>query len=471
MNVMPVLYKKLLLEALSIAVSAGAALSPPPAGLETEAMWVAGLLVWTLLNLILRFIPDFVVLMMMSCMWVVLHIMPFQQAFESFTGTTVWLLVGALGIGTAVTKSGLLTRVALCTMKLCSPTFSGQVFAMLASGVVLSPFIPSTTAKVAVAGALATDVGERLGLEDRSWGMSGIWCAMYTSYSLMSPILMSASYFSYVILNLMPEHIRGELTLVRWTAAMLPWGIVTFLGSFAAISLLYKPKHKIEISREHINEMLRDLGPVSRDEKITIAVVGVCMLCWVFERQLDIPSVVPALMGMGLLMSFGVINKVDYNTHISWSLIAFVGCAINMTHAISVVGIDKWIGDNFASTLAGVISNPYLFLTAVAGAMVATRFIIIDPLTCFTLYIVVLSPFCEADGMSPWILAMCTYIFCQPWFARYQNVNYLAGFASAGGDDKLDFTKSVRYCFAYNLVALAGVLVSIPYWRLLGLIK
>ena len=468
---MHVLYKKLLLEAFSIAVSAGVALSPPPAGLGTEAMWVAGLLVWTLLNLILRFIPDFVVLMMMSCMWVVLHIMPFQEAFESFTGTTVWLLVGALGIGTAVTKSGLLTRVALCTMKLCSPTFSGQVFAMLASGVVLSPFIPSTTAKVAVAGALATDVGERLGLEDRSWGMSGIWCAMYTSYSLMSPILMSASYFSYVILNLMPEHIRGELTLVRWTVAMLPWGIVTFLGAFASISLLYKPKHKIEISREHINEMLHDLGPVSRDEKITIAVVGICMLCWVFERQLDIPSVVPALMGMGLLMSFGVINKVDYNTHISWSLIAFVGCAINMTHAISAVGIDKWIGDNFASSLAGVISNPYLFLTAVAGAMVATRFIIIDPLTCFTLYIVVLSPFCEAEGISPWILAMCTYIFCQPWFARYQNVNYLAGFASAGGDDKLDFTKSVRYCFAYNIVALAGVLVSIPYWRLLGLIK
>ena len=257
MSVMPVLFKKFLLEALSIAVSAGVALSPPPAGLETEAMWVAGLLVWTLLNLILRFIPDFVVLMMMSCMWVVLHIMPFQQAFESFTGTTVWLLVGALGIGTAVTKSGLLTRVALCTMKLCSPTFSGQVFAMLASGVVLSPFIPSTTAKVAVAGALATDVGERLGLEDRSWGMSGIWCAMYTSYSLMSPILMSASYFSYVILNLMPEHIRGELTLVRWSVAMLPWGVVTFLGAFAAISILYKPKHKIEISREDINERPR----------------------------------------------------------------------------------------------------------------------------------------------------------------------------------------------------------------------
>ena len=468
---MPVLFKKFLLEALSIAVSAGVALSPPPAGLETDAMWVAGLLVWTLLNLILRFIPDFVVLMMMSCMWVVLHIMPFQQAFESFTGTTVWLLVGALGIGTAVTKSGLLTRVALCTMKLCSPTFSGQVFAMLASGVVLSPFIPSTTAKVAVAGALATDVGERLGLEDRSWGMSGIWCAMYTSYSLMSPILMSASYFSYVILNLMPEHIRGDLTLVRWSVAMLPWGVVTFLGAFAAISILYKPKHKIEISREDINEMLHDLGPVTRDEKITIAVVGVCMVCWVFERQLDIPSVVPALMGMGLLMSFGVINKVDYNTHISWSLIAFVGCAINMTHAISVVGIDKWIGDNFASSLAGVISNPYLFLTAVAGAMVATRFIIIDPLTCFTLYIVVLSPFCEAGGISPWILAMCTYIFCQPWFARYQNVNYLAGFASAGGDDKLDFTKSVRYCFAYNLVALTGVLISVPYWKLLGFIK
>ena len=111
MSVMPVLFKKFLLEALSIAVSAGVALSPPPAGLETEAMWVAGLLVWTLLNLILRFIPDFVVLMMMSCMWVVLHIMPFQQAFESFTGTTVWLLVGALGIAIVASTSWCTLRV------------------------------------------------------------------------------------------------------------------------------------------------------------------------------------------------------------------------------------------------------------------------------------------------------------------------------------------------------------------------
>lgn len=470
-NAMTGLYKKLLLEALSVAAGTAVALSPAPDGLETRAMLVAGLLVWTLLNLMLRFIPDFIVLLMMSCSWVVMRIMPFEKAFASFTGTTVWLLVGALGIGTAVTKSGLLTRVALCTMKLCPPTFSGQVFAMLASGVVLSPFIPSTTAKVAVAGALATDVGERLGLEDRSWGMSGIWCAMYTSYSLMSPVLLSASYFSYVIISLMPEHIRGGLTLVNWTAAMLPWGVVTFAGAFAAITLLYKPKRKIEISREHIDEMLHDLGPVSKAEEETLVVIGGCMLCWVFERQLAIPSVVPALFGMGLLMSLGVINKDDYNTHISWSLIAFVGCAINMTGAISAVGIDKWIGANFAPALAGIISNPYLFLSAVAGAMVLTRFIIIDPLTCFTLYIVVLSPFCESGGISPWILAMCTYIFCQPWFVRYQNVNYLAGFASAGGDDKLDFAKSVRYCFAYNAVALTAVLVSVPYWKLLGLIK
>ncbi len=73
-----------------------------------------------------------------------------------------------MGIGAAVTKSGLLARVALWIMRVCPPTFNGQVLALLGSGVIIGPFIPSTIAKVSIVGAMATDIGEKLGFEDRS---------------------------------------------------------------------------------------------------------------------------------------------------------------------------------------------------------------------------------------------------------------------------------------------------------------
>ncbi len=145
-----------------------------------------GLLIWAIINWVTNVIPDFVCVFIMCCAWVLLGIVPFSTAFGSFSGTTVWLLIAAMGIGAAVTKSGLLARVALCIMRICPPTFKGQVLALLGSGVVIGPFIPSTIAKVSIVGAMATDIGSKLGFENRSKGMSGLWSAMYAGYTLLS---------------------------------------------------------------------------------------------------------------------------------------------------------------------------------------------------------------------------------------------------------------------------------------------
>ena len=69
---------------------------------------------------------------------------------------------------------------------ICPPTFKGQVLALLGSGVVIGPFIPSTIAKVSIVGAMATDIGGKLGFQNRSRGMSGLWSAMYAGYTLLS---------------------------------------------------------------------------------------------------------------------------------------------------------------------------------------------------------------------------------------------------------------------------------------------
>lgn len=463
--------KGILYEILAVTAGLTAAMTPPPLGLGQSAMWVIGMMLWAIINWITRVIPDFAVLILMCCGWVVLRIMPFDAAFVSFTGTTVWLLVGALGIGVAVTKSGLISRTALYIMKLCAPTYRGQVFAVLMAGLVLSPFIPSTTAKVAVAGALSTDVGEKLGLKDRSPAMTGIWLAMYTGFSLCSPIILSASYFAYMILTLMPIEVQKQFSFGYWLIAMLPWGVFVTLSCFAAIVLLYSPEEKINLKREDIDEMIKRLGPLSKNEKITLTVIFCCMICWIFEKRLGVPAAIPALFGMSLLLCLGVISKTDYNTKISWSLITFVGSAISLAAVITSVGLDTWIAATTAPLLGGIVSNLYLFLITVSAAIILTRFIIIDPMTCFTLYIVVLSPFCVDAGVSPWVLGICAYTVCQPWFVRYQNINFIIGFTSAGGDEKIDFKQTVVFCFVYNAVAIATLLLSIPYWRYLGLVK
>ena len=146
------LRKKLLCETFAVVVGLIIVLLPVPNGLEKEAMWTLALLAWAIINWMTNAIPDFVCIFIMCCSWVLLGIVPFSTAFESFSGSTVWLLIAAMGIGAAVTRSGLLARAALWIMKICPPTFKGQVLALLGSGVLIGPFIPSTIAKVSIVG-------------------------------------------------------------------------------------------------------------------------------------------------------------------------------------------------------------------------------------------------------------------------------------------------------------------------------
>lgn len=462
--------KKIIFETLAVLVGLAVAFIPAPEGLQQNAMWTMGLLLWAIINWVTNVIPDFVCVFIMCCSWVLLGIVPFSTAFGSFSGTTVWLLIAAMGIGAAVTKSGLLARVALCIMRICPPTFKGQVLALLGSGVLIGPFIPSTIAKVSIVGAMATDIGSKLGFENRSKGMSGLWSAMYAGYTLLSQAVLSASFFSYIIMGLLPENVQAQFSWMFWLKSMLPWLIICTIASYIGIVLLYKPKDAPKLSKQDVTAMLNNLGPMSRDEKITLVVLVVCIIFWVLERALNVPAAVTAVLGMSALLMTGVINPKDYNQRINWSIIAFMGGAINLATAITTVGIDAWLGNTFGGTMAGLIGNPYLFVPVIAVVALISRFVIVDMTTDYTLFIVILTPFCIAAGMSPWVAAMAAYCVVYPYFTKYQNINFLAAFNSAGGDERLEHKKLVPFCLVFHIVSILALTASVPYWKLLGLI-
>ena len=54
--------------------------------------------------------------------------------------------------------------------------------------------------------------------------------------------------------------------------------------------------------------------------------------------------------------------------------------------------------------------------------------------------------------------------------AIYQNINFLAAFNSAGGDEKLSHTMLVPFCLVFHIVSILALTASVPYWKILGLI-
>ncbi len=465
-------FKKLfVVEATAVLAACLILLIPPPEGLSNDAMIVIALLAFSVVNWVANIVPDYVTALSMCCLWVVFKIVPFQTAFNAFCAPTTWLLIGALGIGSAVTKSGLITRISLYAMKLCAPSFKGQTLAMLIAGILISPFIPSSMAKVTIAGKMSTGIADKLGFENRSPGMVGIMMAMYTGFSLTAPFVISSSFFGYMILALMPPDTQQQFTFFYWSLCMIPWVVLVLVLSYIAILILYRPKHSLPIDKEEIQEMLKDLGPVSRDELLTIIVLVICIICWALENIIGINAAVPAVLGLCLLLALNVIETSDFNTKINWSFVSFAGAAINMATVITETGIDKWLGNVLGPLASGITGNPYIFVAVVAIVVTLTRFVIVDHMTCFVLYTVILIPFCLDAGISPWIAGISCYVVIQPFFVRYQNINYLAAYNSAGGDEVIGFQNGVKFSLVFTFISIIGLLASVPYWTLLGLIK
>ena len=115
---------------------------PAPVGLSHAGMVVLASLVTANIFWIFNVIPSFVTGLLMLSSWIILRAVDFPTAFNIFSSTTMWIIIGGLGLGAAATKSGLINRIALNIMKLFPANFSGQTLALFTAGTIISPMIP-----------------------------------------------------------------------------------------------------------------------------------------------------------------------------------------------------------------------------------------------------------------------------------------------------------------------------------------
>jgi divalent anion:Na+ symporter, DASS family len=462
-------HKAIIKEILATTLSIVIAMCPPPSGLENKAILFFAGLVWGISNWTLNIMPAFATGLMMLSIFVLTGVAKFEIVFAQFAGSNVWLILGALAIGGAVSKSGLLSRVCLFIMKIFPPTFAGQTAALLWAGVFIGPFIPSSTVKVAIAGSFSTRMGELLGFADRSKGMNGLFLAMYTGFSLLAPIFVSSSIFAYIILSAIPREEAIIFTFGYWAKCMLPWGIFVLLISYIVITCLYKPKEQCVFAKNDIDALLTKLGKMGKDEIITAIVLIVCIVSWVLEKVIAVTPAIPAVLGMCVLFLTKVLSARDFRTCIDWDTVVFLGTIFGLSSLVTKVGIDKWLEINLAPFLVSVNPSLYLLIILLGILVFLSRFLIVSGGATIGIYVVLMVPFCRAAGINCWLAGITAYVMCQPFLVKYQNINFISGYGAAGGDKKINFSSLSKYCLIYHTVALLGLLLSVPYWKAIGL--
>ncbi len=460
--------KRIVCLALGVIAAIAFFLIPPPAGLTAEAMQGIGILLCGIIWMVGAVFPDFAVMIAMLAAWVVLKILPFATAFSAFSGTSFWLLLGAMVIGVAGSKSGLLMRIALAVLRVFPANFQGQVLALLTSGLIISPLVPSTAAKAAIMGPIAKQISDTMGYENQSRGSAGLFYAYFTGFTCFGPIFLSGSFIAYSMLGAMPEGFEG-VTWIQWAYYALPWSIVMIVLSYIAIVLLFKPKGGAQFDKATIADMSKALGPIKRDEWITLAVMGGCLVLWMLERTIDVSSAAVAVLAMTILVASKVLDKADFDKKVNWNLVFFIGAVISIGSMIKYLGIDVFIGDTLTPLMAPLVSRPIVFVLGFVAVVLLARFVIASTLTSTVLFTVALVPFGLSVGISPWVIGFIAYVSVHVWFLRYQMPLYLTANATAGNGEMLSQRQAALQSTSYIVISTIGLLVSLPWWKFLGL--
>ncbi|WP_178021483.1 SLC13 family permease [uncultured Paenibacillus sp.] len=461
--------KKIIGTLVGFAFAVAISFLPPFEGLDQKSMIVLGTLVCAIIYWIADVMPDFAVSLMMCASWVVLGVVPFNDAFSQFSGTSWWMVIGGLGIGIAVSGTGLMKRIALHVMKFFPTTFKGQSLAVLLAGLIVSPTIPSTNAKGSIAAPLSLSISDTMGYERKSRASAGLFLAMFFGFVCASPIFLSATFMNYVGRGLLDESVQTQLTWGNWFLYALPWAVIFIVGSYIAIKHFFGPKNDTKLPGDFLKNQLKELGAMSKNEKITAIVLIGTLILWMLEKRTGISSAVIAILAVSVLVGLKVITVADFKNNIPWNAVIFIGCALNLGTVLPKVGIDQWIGSTLTPVIEPVLQNPYVLVVVLALLVYAIRFLLVSLSAAVTIFILIVLPLLANTGINPFIIAFATITSVNIWILQYQNPPFLTTYYAIDG--KMATAKQTMLgSVIYMAVNIVGLLISVPFWQWFGLL-
>ncbi|KAF0196379.1 MAG: di-/tricarboxylate transporter [Bacillota bacterium] len=463
-------YFRLTMAVLGVLAGSGLALTTPPVGLTPKAMQALGLLVWAIFYWVGHVWDDYVVALAMAVGWIMLGLVPFETAFATFHSKTWWLMLGALGLGAGVARSGLLRRSTLLMLKLLPPTYVGQTLALFATGAIFCPAIPSVIAKVSIAGKFIPELGKGMGFEERSRESAGLFLAMYLGFVLAAPMYLTATSTNMTLVELLPKAEVARMTWGYWLLAAAPTTLLAAVLGYVALLVMFKPKKAVVADRGSVERELAALGPVTQPEKITLWVLVTAVVLWITESvHGQVPATV-ALLGLTVLLMTGVVDKKTFHNDVGWSSLVFIAVILNLGTVFPALGIDKYLGTQVLPVLGPLAQNIWVFVPLLLLLTFALRFVIVSMNALLAILLLVLLPVAQSVGMTGWALGMIIHFASHClWILPYQNVVYAIGVEAAEGKG-ISSGDSARYSLVFSALTFVAVLASIPYWRMLGLL-
>ncbi|XP_009589933.1 dicarboxylate transporter 2.1, chloroplastic-like [Nicotiana tabacum] len=336
---------------------------PKPHQLSTKAWQLLAIFLTTICGLIVSPLPVGAWAFLCLTIAVITKTLTFAAAFAAFTNEVIWLIVVSFFFSRGFIKTGLGDRVALCFVSWLGKNTLGLSYGLALSEAAISSAIPSTTAR---AGGIFLPIIKSLAVtadshpKDDSSKKLGAYLiqAQLQASNSSSALFLTAAANNLLCLKLAEG--LGVKTSNKWLTwfkvSSLP-AIISLLASPAILYKIFPPEMKNTPDAPLMaRRKLEQMGPIKSDQWVMMIVMLVTVALWISGEALGLASVITAMLGLSLLLAFGILTWDDCLTEKSaWDTLAWFGVLIGMATQLTTLGVVAWMSNvvaNFLNSLS-----------------------------------------------------------------------------------------------------------------------
>jgi anion transporter len=382
------------------------------------------------------------------------------DAVGGFASEVVFFLIGAVAIGTAVEVSGLAARAARFLGRMARGSPARLYVQMIASLPAFAVLVPSAITRNAILIPAYEEALDRMGIgkTDRTGRM------LMLALGVLNP-LASSALLTGGLVSITAASLLGGFTWLRWFTLMaVPYYALLFGGAVVLRCVIgpFEPA-------QHAQTSLRPPPqPFTAVEIKTLAVLAGTLALWLTDRFHHLSPAIPALIGAAVLLmpGIGVLSWQTFESKLSWGIILSIGAALSLAAAMTKTGAAAFVSQSVVSHLAGLAEEPTLLVIGLILAVALIHLAITNLAACIALLIPVAATIAERASLNPIVCGLIVTIVVDavilyPIQTATNLLAYETGYYGAADVRRLGIGMLV--------LTTAVILLTIPYWGLLGL--
>ncbi|AIR00865.1 DASS family sodium-coupled anion symporter [Pluralibacter gergoviae] len=342
----------------------------PPSGLTAPAWHTAVLFVATIVAIVANVLPIGAI----GIISITLFALTFaagdntasgaiQTALSDLNSALIWLIVVAFMIARGFIKTGLGRRIALHMIRLLGKRTLGLAYGLAFADLVLSPAMPSNTARCGgVIYPIADSLARNFGSNPDDASRSKIGTFLVTCIGNVNDVTAAMFMTAYT----------GNLLAVKLAAnagIAITWGS-WFLAAVVPclISLIIVPPLVLLLTRPEIRRTpdaprlaaadLKAMGPMTRGEWLMALTVVLLLVLWIFGDRLGVDATTASFVGLSVLLLCGVLRWEDIKSEKgAWDTLIWFAALLMMANQLKRLGFTTWFGDLIGGNISHLMAG------------------------------------------------------------------------------------------------------------------